>query len=170
MKIMLTLLVAVLPFGAIRAPLTQPVGSPTAPLEATTGETVLAGCFNMWYCGGGHYMLQGPVGAYQVYHGECKICIDQGGCHDGCGATEAGKKADYARMVAAAATADVDGLIEAAKTMPEYVYFNAQRDAVQVLACDQRTIIASVPVTGASRVLAAAHLQSISALQVAVGE
>lgn len=173
MKILLTLLVSLAPLAATTAPSSQPEGSPAAPLAALAaldGAAAQGGCFNMWYCTGGHYMLQGPIGAYRFHHGECMVCIDEGGCHPGCFDADAGKKVDYSRMVAAAESADLQGLLDAAETLPEYVYFNAERSSVQVLACDQRTIIASVPVLGSAKLVAAARLPNTAALQVMVGE
>ncbi|WKW11247.1 hypothetical protein Strain138_000483 [Pseudogemmatithrix spongiicola] len=148
MKILMTLIAALTVVAA-----DSPPPAPSAPAQG--------GCYGMWYCTGGHYMLPGPIGAYRDHHGDCRVCLVEGGCHAGCFEVDAGKKVDYTRMVASAAAMDVQGVIDAAAVAREFALFNSERSSVQILSCDKATIIASIPVEGVTRQLAAARLRGV---------
>lgn len=149
MKSILTLLVvAVLPLTSAEAPLPQ---------QTVAEGTADGACYKMWWCSGGHYMYDGPSGPYANYHSDCSQCL-YGNCHPGCSPVDAGKKEDYLRMVAAAEHLDVGGVLDAAKAIPEFAFYNVQRASVQVLSCDKGTVIASIPVEGALRHVAATQL------------
>jgi hypothetical protein len=151
MKVSLSLLIAVMSLGATYAP-SEPAGA--------IAEAARAACYKMTLCGGdGHYMHSGPSGPYTNFHSNCIICIDPGGCHSGCDDQLAERAPEYERLVAAAVNFDAESVIEAAQAIPEFAFYNEERESVQILSCDHETIIASIPVNDRVRRLAAARLR-----------
>ncbi len=117
-------------------------------------------CGPMSVCSGGHF-LSCPAGfGYDNCHFYCATCVF-GTCHSGCDASfaDAAEKKQYARVLDLADALDIEGLIAAARSMRGYVFFSPERDAVQVVACDGRSIVGNLPVTSMKeRFLAAAEL------------
>ena len=145
------------------------IGSVNAPIESssTAATAAATNCGDLRTLCGGHNMLLGPSGSTQDPHSDCRICIDQGGCHSGCNAASAEQREDYTRLVAAAEAGDIADLIRAAESAPDYAYYNSDRSAVQVLSCNGTSVIASVPLDGASRQIAAVQLRQYGTAVVA---
>lgn len=169
MKVLLTAIVTLAPLGVLN--LTET--SARIPSELASDGLILSreACFKMSGCtGGGHYMHSGPSGPYLIYHDDCAICITPGGCHPGCDDQLAARAPDYKRLVAEANELDVHGVLSAAKAIPEFAFYNAARASVQVLSCDGETVIASIPVEGGLRRVAAAQLRHLSGRAVSATE
>lgn len=82
-------------------------------------------------------------------HQDCRQCIE-GVCHAGCalslGPKNSPSRVKFDALLAAADRADVAALVGAAKGIDGFVFYNSSRDAVQVLGCDKRAVIESLPV------------------------
>lgn len=99
-------------------------------------------------------MLQGPSpGGYDgdEAHGDCRRCVQGLPCHGFCNPEEEdeGTKAAYAAAVDAASKGDARTLLDLEAAAGDYVIYNRDRGAVQLYACDGRTVIASLPLGSA---------------------
>lgn len=97
----------------------------------------------------GHY-LQGPsAGGLLNLHGDCMYC-PYNDCHPGCNQTllpDSSRKALYAEALRVALTLDADAVVRYAPELPELVYVNVERNAVQVRSCSGDAVIASLPLS-----------------------
>lgn len=104
-------------------------------------------------------------------HSDCGDCL-YGNCHPTCGYTVApGVSGDadrrYVTLLELADRADVEGLIGAAALLPQKIFYNAERDAVQLVACDGVSIAASIPISSAAvRLLAQAVLPDVKHIDI----
>lgn len=87
--------------------------------------------------------------------GHCGICLlcqgGWGGCHPLCyPADDEGEsvKTAYATILDAAAEGDRLSVLRLGDSAPGYVHFNRERWAIQVLDCEKRVVIASLPILG----------------------
>ena len=110
---------------------------------------------------GSHTASGGGTSVGEPTHATCNIC--PGGifnCHAECEPTlvdRLGKEA-YRSTVAAARRGDVETLIALGSLVPDYVRYNAERRAVQLLSCTGSSVLATLLVRDARLVAAAARL------------
>jgi hypothetical protein len=67
----------------------------------------------------------------------------------------------FQAVVAAADAGDIRGILNLASGVPGYVMWNAERQAVQIKACSQAALIASLPVRDPMMVAMAQKLPSV---------
>lgn len=127
-------------------------------------------CGPLEECAGNLHRIPCPGGAqmYEGCHSECAYCF--GPCHPGCQVSLVPGQGDkeakaYARLLALADDLSTLELIRASAALPGRVLYNPARDAVQVVACDGVSIIASIPLRHRSeRLLAQSSLPSTSGI------
>lgn len=125
-------------------------------------------CGPLQECAGNLHRIPCPGGAqvYEGCHAQCTYCF--GECHGGCQVSLVPGQGDkeakaFARLLALADDLSTLELIRSSEDLPGRVIYNPTRDAVQVVACDGVSIIASIPLrTRSERLLARSALPSTS--------
>ncbi len=111
-------------------------------------------CGWIFDCGIGH-KVQGPSGSGVTgLHDDCRLC--EGGdpiyCHNGCNVTalpDAPLRPVHYRLAVEAATAgDTESLLALAGKIPDLLSVNRERNAIQLMNCDQSSVIVSLSLPG----------------------
>lgn len=109
--------------------------------SAQCGHFDTAGC-------GAYHKLPTTSDDNQNPHSYCADCTS-GTCHPLCNAEDFANNASlvqaYAKVLAAASLGDVARVIQLSEGIPGYVTFNAARRAVQIRACSNQNVVASLP-------------------------
>lgn len=139
---------------ALVAAAPAPEGSAAPELADTVqdGPSEVCGWYYTSGCSFGWHIVQGPSGSGVMdLHGNCAWCTEGEGrynCHPSCDPMEEDVEVQlaYAEAVDALANDDRLALERLASVIPEYVTFNADRGAIQVLDCRKHLVIGSVSV------------------------
>lgn len=115
----------------------------------------------------GDHRVACPGGTNQVRncHAACGECVF-GECHPGCAVSAVpGISEHYAdrhmRLVEVASSGSASDLLAANDVLPGSLYFNRERDSVQLVGCDGRSVIANLPIVSPEeRAVAASRLPS----------
>ena len=106
------------------------------------------GCGSYGVCFYGNHTMSGPSGDSQNQHGGCLYCIAGWlTCHPGCldAALPEDRRAAYKMAFVSAGQGDVHGMLSVMPAIPDLLSINAERGAVQLLACAGDHIVASLP-------------------------
>lgn len=101
---------------------------------------------------GGDLLAQGPVGDKTpeptFFHRNCLYC-ERSVCHESCEPEDdedSDFAAAYAELMRAVRDGDPRKVMDVAPYLSEYVTWNARRNAIQVLSCNRKDLIASLEV------------------------
>ena len=109
------------------------------------GWYFMDGCAFLWH------KVEGPSGSGVVgLHSDCRICITGEGyfdCHPSCEPQDDEEtQLAYAEAMQALQVSDRLTLVRLASIIPDYVTYNHERGAVQVLDCERNHVLGSVSV------------------------
>jgi hypothetical protein len=130
--------------------LEQPVERPV--VHGSEAPTQVCGWYFTEGCAFTWHKLQGPAGdGYEGLHGDCAYCLTGQGsydCHPSCLPAEEEEKVvlAYAEALEALAIDDRVTLVRLAEVIPQYVTFNANRGAIQILDCEKNLVLGSFSV------------------------
>jgi len=103
------------------------------------------GCDFLWHT------VEGPsVTGVMGLHGDCRYCLSGEGpydCHPSCEPQDDEEtQLAYAEAMQALQASDRVTLVRLASVIPDYVTYNHERGAVQVLDCERNLVLGSVSV------------------------
>ena len=150
-------------------------------LMAQEDGTVLidcGGCSVGWDgCGTGHHTTSGGNCVGTGTHTTCMICLANGDevppnwCHGACSEDlTAEMKPVFESILAAGRRGDISKILQLGVNPGARLLYNSARMAVQVTACDHKTIIASLPIRTADQLRLASALPNAGSLAVAANE
>jgi len=101
------------------------------------------GNYNLDACQEGEHRVTEPGTFVEYPHGYCAVCI-VGQCHPYCEPSEdEDVQLAYRQAHGAAVRGDVDVLLQVAASAGGFVFYNAEREAIQLWDCQQSIIIAT---------------------------
>lgn len=143
------------------------------PPTVAGAQAGVCGKFVFEGCGSGHKVLAEVPAIIQGTHSECKVCSGQDpiDCHGECAATEdfsSLSQAAYQSLLAVANSGDLRAVLSLSRVVNGAVFYNHQRNAIQILDCTRSGVIASLNVDDkAIQEVAAVSLPAASSLRVA---
>ena len=128
-------------------------------------------------CGTGHITTSGGNCEGTGSHSSCKICLANGNevppnwCHGACSEdlTEEMKPV-YQSILLAGRRGDISNILRLRVNPGGRIVFNSARMALQITACDHKTIIASLPIRTAEQLRLASALPAATGLATAANE